>query len=118
MTAHPQRDEAQEKRDGEGDDEPDGQREPRRRAIARRQIRSRVGTEPHKRGLPERRLARDSGEQHQAQRDDAVQADVIAERHPEWRHRQRHEREQHQDRGKCGGPHAHARERLHSSSSW
>src|SRR6266540_5708372 len=53
VTAHPQRDEAQEKRDREGDDEPDGQRKPRRRPIACRQIRSRVRTEPHERGLPE-----------------------------------------------------------------
>ena len=53
---------------------------------------------PDERRLPERRLPGHAGQQHEPERDDAVEADVVAERDPELRRGERHA-DQHRDEG-------------------
>ena len=79
------RDQAEEQRHCHGERQGDGQRQPRGQAVLGRQIRARVRPEPDEGGLPERRQAADSGEQHEAERDERVQADVIEQRDLEFR---------------------------------
>jgi hypothetical protein len=72
---------------------------------------------PDERGLSERRLPRHAGQQHETQRNDAVEADVIAERHPELRREERHARQHNRRYGERGRETQDARAN-HSSSSW
>ncbi|MCY1226722.1 hypothetical protein D9M72_389680 [compost metagenome] len=60
------------------DHQPHQQPEPRRQPELRGQVRSAVRAQPHERGLPERGHATHAGQQHQPDRHDAVQPDVVA----------------------------------------
>jgi hypothetical protein len=90
VTLHPKRDEADGERQGQRQCEADCETDPWRHRIASAQDCRRVRTDTDERRLAERCLARDAGQEHQAQRDDAVEANVIAERHPELRSGERH----------------------------
>jgi hypothetical protein len=91
-----------------------GQRQPWRGPEIGRQVGGRVSAETDERGLPERRLSCHAGQQHEAERDNAVKADVVAERYPEWRRdeRQREQRRRERDRANPRAGDAQ------SSSSW
>src|SRR6185295_15178429 len=57
----------------------------RQRRIIQRKVRGRIGAEPDEGGLAERGLASDAGQQHESQRNNAIEADVVEQRDPEWR---------------------------------
>ena len=112
MALHSQRDETERQRNQQRDREPDGEREPWRSAGLGREVGSGIGADAHEGGLPERRLPRHPGQEHQSQCDDAVQPDVIAERHPELRGERGDARKRRDQRDEAD-PIA-----RHSSSSW
>jgi hypothetical protein len=97
VTFHPQRDEAEEQRNDRGDREADRQREPRRRAMVNREVGRGIGAQPDERGLAERGLPCDARQQHEAERHHAVQPDVVGERDPERRRRERNRDEQREE---------------------
>ena len=105
------------KRERQREDEPDAEVDPGRQRVARREDGRRVRADADERRLPERRLAGHAGEQHETQRDDAVEPDVVAERHPELRRDERnadqHRERRRRSRADARGSHAAA----HSSSS-
>ena len=109
VSLHPQRDESEEQRDDQRDRKADGEREPRGRSEMRREVGGRVRAEADERGLPERRLPGDAGQEHEPERDHAVEADVVAERDVELRRSERHGCEHQHEEDQCGA--------LHYSSS-
>ncbi len=106
--------------DRQRDQQAGDQREPRRRADPRERRRQRVrgqhggrvGAEADERGLAERRQPADAGQQHEAERDQRVQPDVVRQRDRELGQHQRRQPEQREeDRDEPGRPHS-------SSSTW
>ncbi len=103
VALHPQRDEPETIGEPQRKDEPHAEVDPRRERIVRGEDGRRVRTDAYERRLPERRLAGHAGEQHETERHDAVEPDVIAERHPELR-RDEGNADQHRDEDGKGEP--------------
>ena len=92
-------------------DQSDREREPGRCPVAGRQVGGRVCADADECRLSERRLPGHAGQHHKAERDDAVETDVVAERHPELRREQRHGHangEHHGDRQTLAADHPRA----------
>ena len=102
--------------EGEREEEPD----PRRGAVRRRQPGGRIGSDADERGLAERGGAADAGEQHQSERDQRADADVVEQRDAELAEQERRDRDrgdEHRDRGTMPGLRGHS-SISSSSSSW
>ena len=97
-----------------GDGERNRQANPRRQAEVRCQHGARIGAESDEGRLPERRHAADARQQHEAERNEARDADVIEQRHPIGRQQAGEWRDENGERGDAG---KEAHEAAHSSSS-
>jgi hypothetical protein len=92
VAAHAQGDETKAERDARRHREPQQQIHPRQPwpcRVTHRQIRRDIRADAHERRLAERGLAGDAGQQHEAERDDAVEPDIVEQRNPELRRYQR-----------------------------
>ncbi len=92
MPAEMQRDVAEHERDNAGQHDAGKQSEPGRPAHRRRQIRGRVGADADKGRLPERGDAAAAGQQHEAERHQRVDADIVHQRDDEAVRQQRQHR--------------------------
>ena len=110
-----QRDRAEEERDRAGEREPDEEREPRRQPVSRAEVRGRVRPEADERRLPERREPAHPGEEHQPERDEAVEPDVVQQRDVELGQVGRPEREGREEDDEQGACPAHS---SSSCSRW
>ncbi|MPM85705.1 hypothetical protein SDC9_132786 [bioreactor metagenome] len=80
VAAHAQGNEPERQRDGGGQGHADEEREPGRDAVHRRQPGRGVGAEADKGRLAEGSQATDPGQQHEADGDDGIEADVVEQR--------------------------------------
>ena len=113
MTAEPEGNGAEQSRDNAGQAKCEHESEPRRGAMNRRQPGRCIGANADKGGLAERRQSTDASQQHDAKRDQRVDADVVEERDGEFGGPQR-------SRGECSycnGGEDDARAHDHRSTS-
>ena len=98
VTGQPHRDRADQAGDDHGHDQRGGQRQPWRDAEMHGQHAGGVGAEADKGGLSERRHAADAGQQHEADRDQAGDADIVEQRDPVVRQQPGERRDQDRQR--------------------
>jgi hypothetical protein len=89
VAREPHGDQPEAERDQAGAGEARGEPEPGRAAVERGEHAGRVGPDADESLLAERHEPGDAGEQHQPQRDQRRQADVVHQRHVELRQRER-----------------------------
>ncbi len=113
---HAKRERTQQQRSGHRQGQPDPKREPRRNAHLGGQEGCRVGTHAHKGCLPKGGEPTHASQQHQAHGHQRVQANAVALRDPEIRHRQGWQHQHHQCKG-GQSPAAHREQGGHGVSA-
>ncbi len=94
MAAEPQRRRAEDQRDEAGQRQSKEQSHPRRAALHRSVPGRRIGADADERGLSERCQPAEAGEQHEAERRECIDADVVHQRDGEGSKDQRRDRDE------------------------
>ncbi len=98
VPAEPQRDGADRRGGGASQRERQDEPQPRRIALQRREPGGRVGGDPDEGRLPERHHAADAGQQHEPERGERIDTDIVQQRDAERVHVERSGREQDDER--------------------